>query len=120
MVRYVLVVVEFLTYEEECGEDLYSEGRRGLLAGLLHSRRICKWTRKGHCKNAVYGPEHFCPALKPLTVSRRYIAGWNRLLPPTQYAPEELDVALALAAVMCLLGCQGAATAAVALLVSFD
>ena len=103
-------------------EDLYSkDGADYWLAHYIHlvdaKGPITRGTRKWHCRNAVYGLEHFSPAFKPLTVSRRCIAGWDRLLPPTPYEPMHLDVALALAAVMCLLGCQGAA---VALLVSFD
>ena len=120
--RYGPAVVEFLRYVQECGEDLFSKDDADYwLAHYIHVEYAkgptTRGTRKGHCRNAVYGLEHFYPAFKPLTVSRRCIVGWDRLLPPTPYAPMHLDVALALAAVMCLLGCQGAA---VALLVSFD
>ena len=120
--RYGPAVVEFLTYVQECGEDLYSKDDADYwLAHYIHLEYAkgptTRGTRKGHCRNAVYGLEHFYPAFKQLTISRRCIAGWDRLLPPTPYAPMHLDVAHALAAVMCLLGCHGAA---VALLVSFD
>ena len=74
-------------------------------------------TRKGHCRNVVYGLEHFYPGFKQLTVARRCIAGWDRLVPPVPYAPMHLDLALALAAVLCFLCCYGMA---IALLVSFD
>ena len=121
-VRYGPAVVEFLTYVQDCGEDLYSKDDADYwLAHYIHIEygkgATARGTRKGHCRNALYGLEHFYPAFKPLTVSRRCIRGWDRLLPPTPYAPMHQDIALALAVVMSLLGSLGAA---VALLVSFD
>ena len=121
-VRYGAAVVELLTYVQDCGEELYSKDAADYwLAHYIHIEygkgATARGTRKGHCRNALYGLEHFYPAFKPLTVSRRCIRGWDRLLPPTPYAPMHQDIALALAVVMSLLGSLGAA---VALLVSFD
>ena len=121
-VRYGPAVAEFLPYVQDCGEDLYSRDDADYwLAHYIHAEyakgSTARGTRKGHCRNALYGLEHFYPAFQPLQVSRRCIAGWDRLLPSTPYAPMHQDVVHALAAVMCLLGCHGAA---VALLVSFD
>ena len=120
--RYGPAVVEFLRYVQDCGEDLYSKDDADYwMAHYIHVEyakgATARGTRKGHCRNAVFGLEHFYPAFKQLTVARRCIRGWDRLLPPTPYAPMHQDVALALPVVMCILGCLGAA---VALLVSFD
>ena len=97
--RYGPAVVEFLRYVQECGEDLFSKDDADYwLAHYIHveyAKVPTRGTRKGHCRNAVYGLEHFYPAFKPLTVSRRCIVGWDRLLPPTPYAPMHLDVACA-------------------------
>ena len=121
-VRYGPAVIEFLNCVQNCGEDLYSKDDADYwLAHYIHVEyakgATARGTRKGHCRNVVYGLEHFYPAFKPLTVSRRCIRGWDRLLPPTPYAPMHQDVALALATVMSLVGCVGAA---IALLVSYD
>ena len=121
-VRYGPAVIEFLNYVQNCGEDLYSKDDADCwLAHYIHVEyakgATARGTRKGHCRNVVYGLEHFYPAFKPLTVSRRCMRGWDRLLPPTPYAPMHQDVALALATVMSLVGCVGAA---IALLVSYD
>ena len=121
-VRYGPAVIEFLNYVQNFGEDLYSKDDADYwLAHYIHVEyakgATARGTRKGHCRNVVYGLEHFYPAFKPLTVSRRCIRGWDRLLPPTPYAPMHQDVALALATVMSLVGCVGAA---IALLVSYD
>ena len=120
--RYGPAVVEVFTYVQECGEYLYSKDDADYwLAHYIHVEYATgpntRGTRKGHCRNAVYGLEHFYPAFKQLTVARRCIRGWDRLLPPTPYAPMHQDVALALAVLRCILGCLGAA---IALLVSFD
>ena len=121
-VRYGPAVIEFLNYVQNFGEDLYSKDDADYwLAHYIHVEyakgATARGTRKGHCRNVVHGLEHFYPAFKPLTVSRRCIRGWDRLLPPTPYAPMHQDVALALATVMSLVGCVGAA---IALLVSYD
>ena len=121
-VRYGPAVQDFLAYVRECGEDLYDKDDADYwLAHYIHLEYAkgptARGTRKGHCRNVVYGLEHFYPGFKPLTVARRCIAGWDRLVPPVPYAPMHLDLAFALAAVLCVLCCYGVA---IALLVSFD
>ena len=61
-VRYGPAVQDFLTHARECGENLYDKDAADYwLAHYIHLEYAkgptARGTRKGHCRNAVYGLE---------------------------------------------------------------
>ena len=72
---------------------------------------------KSQCACALYGIEFFMPEAKPLKLPRACFKGWNKLVPPTPYAPMPKDLVDALA-LMCALA--GDVAVGLAILLSFD
>jgi len=72
---------------------------------------------KGAVQKALAGVEFWLPEVKPLSLARRCVRGWDRLVPPRPAAPLPLDLVVASTALLCLTGALAEGTA---LLLAFD
>ena len=72
---------------------------------------------KSQCACALYGIEFFMPEAKPLKLPHACLKCWNKLGPPTPYAPMPKDLVDALALVCAL---AGDVAVGLAILLSFD
>ena len=87
------------------------------LAYYMHIMYTTGAATKSHCACALYGIEFFMPEAKPLKLPRACLKGWNKLVPPTPYAPMPKDLVDALALVCAL---AGDVAVGLAILLSFD
>jgi hypothetical protein len=116
--RYATAVRNFVVFCRAHGERVDSAYDLDYwLAYYAHYAYTSGRPSKSEVKNALYGLEHWLPEVKPLTLGRRCVRGWDRLVPPRPAAPMTMDLARACAALACLDGELGAG---LAMLLSFD
>ena len=116
--RYKPAVREFISFVKEHGDVVDSaEECEYWLAYYMHVCYVTGLASKSRCHFALYGIEFFMPEAKPLKLPRACMRGWDKLVPPTPYAPMPLDLCYAVA-VTCVLA--GAVAVGIAVLLSFD
>ena len=116
--RYAPAVREFISFVKEHGDVVDSaEECEYWLAYYMHVCYVTGLASKSRCNFALYGIEFFMPEAKPLKLPRACMRGWDKLVPPTPYAPMPLDLCYAVA-VTCVLA--GAVAVGIAVLLSFD
>ena len=116
--RYIPAVRDFVAFVADYGDSVDSAAEcEYWLAFYMHTSYVTGWASKSRCSMALYGIEFFMPEAKPLKLPRACMRGWDKLVPPTPYAPMPLDLVHAVA-VTCALA--GAVAVGIAILLSFD
>ena len=116
--RYIPAVRDFVAFVADYGDSVDSAAEcEYWLAFYMHTSYVTGLAAKSRCNMALYGIEFFMPEARPLKLPRACMRGWDKLVPPTPYAPMPLDLVHAVA-VTCALA--GAVAVGIAILLSFD
>ncbi len=116
--RYAKAVHAFISFVRAHGDRVHTaEDADYWIAYYAHVAYTTGRPSKSEVRMALYGLEHWLPEIKPLTLGRRCLRGWEKLVPPRPAAPMTRDLMRACAAVAALDGDIGGC---LAMLLSFD